>query len=57
MIGVLDTTHPTEGYSISVRYSRVNKKITILGIHTHGKDIWGQLSLSEIQVLKSQIPA
>jgi hypothetical protein len=57
MIGVLNTTHPTEGYGISVRYRRVDKRIAILGIHTHGKDIWGQLSSSEIQILKSQIPA
>jgi hypothetical protein len=56
MIGVLQTTHPTEGYSISVRYRRVDGNIKILGIHTHGKDIWGQLSSSEINILKSQIP-
>ena len=57
MIGVFETTHPTEGYGISVRYRRVDGRITILGIHTHGKDIWGQLSSSEIQILKSRIPA
>ena len=57
MIGVLETTHPTEGYGISVRYRRVDGRVTILGIHTHGKDIWGQLSSSEIQILKSRIPA
>jgi len=56
MIGILRTTHPTEGYSITVRYRRIDKKVTILGIHTHGKNIWGELSSSEIQILKAQIP-
>lgn len=57
MISVFETTHPTEGYGISIRYRKVDSVIKILGIHTHGKDIWGQLSSSEIQILKSRIPA
>ena len=57
MIGIFETTHPTEGYAISVRYRRVDGRVTILGIHTHGTDIWGKLSSSEIQILKSGIPA
>lgn len=56
MIGVFETTHPTEGYGIAIRYLRSGHKITVLGIHTHGKDIWGQLSSSEIQILKTLIP-
>ena len=55
MIGVLDTIHPTEGYSISVRYRRVDAKVTILGIWTHGKDIWGKIPPYVIQKLKSEI--
>jgi len=57
MIGVLETTHPTEGYAISIRYRRVGGIITVLGMHTHGKDIWGQLTSSDRQILKSRIPA
>ena len=57
MIGVFETTHPTDGYSISIRYRRVDGRITILGIHTDGKDIWGSLSSSEIQILKDRIQA
>jgi hypothetical protein len=56
MIGVFKTTHPTDGYSISIRYSRFDGRIRILGIHSHGKDIWGQLSLGVIEILKSRIP-
>lgn len=55
MIGILDTTHPTEGYSLSVWYRRVDGRVIILAINTHGKDIWGQLSSREIQILKSRI--
>ena len=56
MIGVFHTTHPTEGFGISVRYVKVDSKIRILGIHTYGKDILDQLSSDEINLLKSQIP-
>ena len=56
MIGVLHTTHPTEGYGITVRYRRVDGNTKILGIHTYGKDIWGELSSSAIEIIKSQIP-
>ena len=56
MIGIFETTHPTEGYSVTIRYRRADGRIKILGISTHGKDIWGSLSSSEIQILKSRIP-
>jgi hypothetical protein len=56
MIGVLETTHPTQGYSITIRFSRVDGVVKILGMHSHGRDIWGDLSSSEIQILKSRIP-
>jgi hypothetical protein len=56
MIGVFHTAHPTQGYSISVRFRRVDRNITILGIHSNGKDVWGSLSSAEIQEIKSRIP-
>ena len=55
MIGIFTTTHPTEGYQVSIRYSRVDGVVRILGIHTHGKDIFAQLTWSEIEILKYQI--
>ncbi len=56
MIGIFETTHPSECYSISIMYKRVDSVITILSINSHGKDIWGQLSSNEIQILKARIP-
>ncbi len=55
MIGVFETVHPTEGYSISIRYRRVDGIVRILGIYSHGKNIWGELSLDVIRILKSRI--
>ncbi len=57
MIGRLSTTHPTEGYGIVVGYTKVDKQVTITSITTFsGKDVWGNMTSSDIQELKKQIP-
>lgn len=53
MIGVLSTTHPTEGYGIIVRYTRVDWRMKITSItDSASKDVWGQMSSSDIQEIK-----
>ena len=57
MIGVLQTTHPTEGYAVYVRYKKIDSRITILGIRdSAGGNVWGAMSSEVIQIIKSQIP-
>lgn len=58
MIGVFQTTHPTEGYGLVVRYTKVDRSIRITGITmAGGKDAWGSLTSEQIQIIKSKIPA
>lgn len=54
MIGVFKTIHPN-GYSISIRYLKIDDKITILGVHSYGKDVLGELSSLELQTLIDSI--
>jgi hypothetical protein len=55
MIGVFDAVHPSEGYVITVRFSRFDGIIKILSITRYDKDILGRFSSNEIEHIKSQI--
>lgn len=57
MFQTTTTTHPTEGYNVQILYIVENWRVRIVRVFADGKDIFGHLSSSEIQVLKARIQA
>ena len=56
MIGRMRTTHPTEGYTVIVGYTKVNARVRITTItDADGTDIWNKMTSAIIQHFKAQI--